>query len=811
MTNQEGVDSSPDIFKMSVMGGLLQVEVKDGEILRIRPLSLTEDEIKDAKWKIDTGKKVYEPPTRVTVAPYALSFRRRIYNPQRIQYPMKRADFKPGEKNNPASRGKGDFVRISWDEALEIVSGEIQRVRNEYGPAALLPMYLGHFMWGTVHAPTSHALRFFTMLGSTQQQMNPNSWEGWFWGSVHAYGFQQNMGFPPQNDILEDVLKNSQLIVWWSCDPEKTSWGYPGQDSALWRLWIKEIGIKQVFIDPYCNYTAGIRADKWIAPIPGTDAALAASIAYVWIKDKTYDQEYVKTHTYGFDKWENYILGREDNVPKTPEWAEHITAIKAGIIRALAKEWATKRTCLAIMYGGACRSPYGHEWARMMVLLQAMQGLGKPGVCIWDGASGAPGNKEFRVPNYRPVPPMIANAKHVPRNPVKQRVYKLLTPESILEPPVSWTGDGIFAAFTGPDSQFKRYTYPSKDESEIKMMYRWGASYLSTLPDGNRWVKLYKDPKIECIVFQTPYRGAEAEFADILLPARTNFERNDISANGGNYKVLVYHQKSINPLYESKNDYDIFTLLAGKLGFKEEYTEGNTEEDWIRKAFESSSLPNYTTFEEFKTKGYFVIPLPEEYKSETTFRSFYEKGEALDTPSGKIEFFSQRLHNHLPEDKERPPVPCFAPSWEGHMSPLAEKYPLLLIAPHARYSFHTQGENTSWIRSIPLHRVHKNGYDYWPIQIHSSDAKPRGIRNGDLVKAYNDRAAVILIARVTQKIRPGAVFSATAGGYDPIEPGKLGSIDRGGAVNLLMPARIMSKNAPGQVTQGLIQIEKYEG
>jgi len=204
------------------------------------------------------------------------------------------------------------------------------------------------------------------------------------------------------------------------------------------------------------------------------------------------------------------------------------------------------------------------------------------------------------------------------------------------------------------------------------------------------------------------------------------------------------------------------------------------------------------------------MPLPGEYKSETTFRSFYEKGEALDTPSGKIEFFSQRLHNHLPEDKERAPVPCFAPSLEGHMSPLAEKYTLLLIAPHARYSFHTQGENASWIRSIPLHRVHKNGYDYWPIQIHPSDAKPRRIKNGDLVKAYNDRAAVILIARVTQKIQPGAVFSATAGSYDPVEPGKLGSIDRGGAVNLLIPARIMSKNAPGQVTQGLIQIEKYE-
>ena len=129
---------------------------------------------------------------------------------------------------------------------------------------------------------------------------------------------------------------------------------------------------------------------------------------------------------------------------------------------------------------------------------------------------------------------------------------------------------------------------------------------------------------------------------------------------------------------------------------------------------------------------------------------------------------------------------------------------------HVRYSFHTQGENVSWIRAIPLQRVYKDGYNYWPIQIHLSDARPRGIQDNDLVKVYNDRATVILIAKVTEKVRPGTVHSVTAGGYDPVEPGKVGSIDRGGAVNLLMPSRIMSANAPGQVTQGLVQIEKWE-
>jgi anaerobic selenocysteine-containing dehydrogenase len=250
--------------------------------------------------------------------------------------------------------------------------------------------------------------------------------------------------------------------------------------------------------------------------------------------------------------------------------------------------------------------------------------------------------------------------------------------------------------------------------------------------------------------------------------------------------------------------------LAERLGFKREYTEGNTEEDWIRKTFAKSSLPRYISYEDFKKKGYFIVPLPKEHRPEPTFRSFYEGAEGLETPSGKIEFFSQRLHRHFPEDPERPVVPHHIPSWEGKTSPLAERYPLQLITPHARYSFHTQHENVSWIRSIPLHRVHKEKYDYWPVQMHPCDAASRGIENGDLVKAYNDRGAVVLIARITEKVRPGTVHSVTAGGYDPIEPGEIGSLDRGGAVNLLMPSRLMSSNAPGQVTQCLVQIEKWE-
>ena len=804
---------------MCTMGGVLQVDVRDGEILRLRPLQLTEEEIKDAKWQIDAKGKIFEPSARTTVAPYSICSRRKVYNPNRIKYPMIRKGFKPGGKSSVNNRGKGEFQRISWNEAIDIGASEIKRICDTYGPAAINPMHRGHHTWGTVHSDSGGPLRFFDMLQTSEMFTNPNSWEGWFWGAVHAYGFQNNLGVIPQDDLLEDTLKNSEMLIYWSSDPEKTSWSYQGQESAVWRLWVKELGIKQIFIDPFCNYTAGLRADKWIAPKPSTDTAMAMAIAHTWITEDTYDKEYIKTHTSGFKEWKDHILGKDGTDEKSPEWADQICDVRAGTIRAIAREWASKRTSLAIRFGGACRTPYGHEWTRCIVLLQAMQGLGKPGVNIWTGYSGAPADKEFQSPSYKaPNTPMILAADKVPKNPTEQVTYRLHMPEIILDPPVSWFSAGNGCAGMGADYQFKKYTYPTEGYPEIKMIYKYGNQHFSTLPAGNRWAAMYKSPKLEFVLVQSPWGQGEAEFGDLLLPACTNFERNDLSEwarvknnQDTNFRIVVYQQKCIEPWMESKTDYEIFTLLAEKLGFKDEYSEGKTEEDWIRGTFDKTSISEHMGYEEFKKKGYYIVPFPKDYKPKKTLTSFYETGEGLDTPTGKIEFLSERIKKFMPDDQERPPLPRYTHAFEGPHVPLTEKYPLTMISPHAKYSFHTQGENVSWIRWIPLHRVHRDGYNYWPVQIHPEDAEKRGIKQNDLVKAFNDRAEVILIAQITQKIRPGSVLAVTAAIYDPIEPGKVGSVDKGGAVNLLMPKETLSKNVPGQVTQALVEIKKLEG
>ncbi|MFC1910948.1 molybdopterin-dependent oxidoreductase, partial [Chloroflexota bacterium] len=671
---------------------------------------------------------------------------------------------------------------------------------------------------------------------------NPDSWEGWMWGAAHTYGFYWRMGPPEQFDLLEDGLKNTDMIVFWSADPDTNRGNYGGQDMAIWRVWLKELGKKMVFIDPFLNYTGCIQSDKWIAPRPGTDAAMAEAIAYVWLEENTYDRKYLETRTIGFEEFEAQILGKKDGTRRTPEWAAAICDVPARVIRALAREWAKKRTSLCAGMrggmGGACREAYGHEWARLMVLLQAMQGLGKPGVSIWGVTMGAPMNTTFKFPGFEQGGmQLIANKPAV--NPVKQRIYRTRFPDSILNPPVEWYGEGFCTKSL--EQQFIPYVYPAPGCPEIRMFYRHGGSFIGTLPEGNKWVEAYQSPKLECVVNQDIWWCGETQFADIVLPACTNLERNDIAEfcncgwmspdtfSSGFHRVIVYQQRCIEPLWESNSDYWIYTQLADRLGLKEEYTEGRSEEDWVEKMFNSSDLPKVISFDEFKKKGYYLVPLPEPYKPTPSLRWFYE-GRECDTPdfgnpkrgtpmanelatySGKIEFVSQSLKAFFPDDPERPLVPRYIPSWEGHECELMTKYPLQLISPHPRFSIHTMYDHSEWVWDIPHHRQLKDGYYYLTIRINPADAAARGIKDKDLVKLHNDRAQVLGIANLTERCRPGTIhaFEASAR-YDPLELGKAGSPDRAGCVNLLAPDRFMSKNVAGFAPNScLVEIDKWE-
>lgn len=833
---------SEQIFTNCTNGGPVFVHVKKGRIIRIRPIVYNDSDA--PSWTLNVQGKKFSPPRKATLPPFIFSERGRLYSEDRIKYPMKRVDFDPQGERHPENRGKSDYVRISWDEALDLVANEIKRVKSRYGPASIMAIASSHHNWGVVGYWHSAFNRFFNLIGFTQIFHNPDSWEGWHWGATHVYGFYWKLGLPEPYDMLEDALQNTDLIIHWGNDPDTTRGNYGGQESAIWRLWLRQLGKKQIFIDPYCNSTAVIHADKWIAPRPGTDAAMALAIAYMWLNKGTYDKEYLKTHSVGFEPFRDYVLGKEDGIAKTPEWAEKITGIASRIIISLAREWASKRTSLASGSrggeSGACRAAYAHEWARLMILLQAMQGLGKPGVSIWGTTTGCPLNSSLEFPGYGEG---VINkfAKKPAVNPVKQKLYRLLVPDAVLNPPVHWRGEGFCGSSL--KQQFTRFDYPMAGNPECRMFYRYGGSFIGTMTETNRWVRMYQSPKLEFIVNQSIWMDPETKMADVILPACTNLERNDIGewANAGmgygyhcnvtvNHRVIVYQKKCIEPLYESKSDYQIFADLANKLGLKEEYTEGNTEKDWIKIVFDNSDLPKYISFEEFKKKGYFVVPIPEDYKPTPALRWFYEgrdcdtpdrfnlkketeRAKELGTDSGKIEFVSQSLLKNTPEDNERPPLPHYIPSWEGYDSELTIKYPLQVISPHPRYSYHTHYDSHApWTQDIPGQRILKDDYYYQPIRISPLDAKVRGIKHGDIIKVYNERGAILGVAQITERIRPGVIHTYEGSSkYDPLEKGEPGSVDRGGCINLLTPSRMMSQNVPGMSPNScLVEIVKWE-
>ena len=282
---------------------------------------------------------------------------------------------------------------------------ELIREKREHGPGSILTTCSSHHLWGNIGYRHSAYYRWLNLMGMVHSAHNPDSWEGWHWGAMPMWGNSHRLGIPEQYDLLEDALKHTEMIVFWSADPETTGGGiYSAFESTSRRYWMKELGIKMVFVDPYYNPTAELFSDKWFAPRLGTDVAFGLAIAHTWLAEGTYDKEYVAERTTGFDEWKDYVLGKSDNVPKTPEWAEGECGIPARDIRALAREWGAKKVMLAAGglggWGGACRSATGNEWARTMVALAAMQGYGKPGVNIWGTSQGAPSDCSFVFPGY---------------------------------------------------------------------------------------------------------------------------------------------------------------------------------------------------------------------------------------------------------------------------------------------------------------------------------------------------------------------------------------------------------------------------
>ena len=799
------------------------VDVKDGKILRVRPMHYDwKYERKElAPWVMRARGKTFEPSMKTLIPPFSLAYKKRVSSPARIPYPMRRVDFDPKGERNPQNRGISKYVRISWDEALDIVTGEMLRVKEKYGPTALLYQSDQHGENKVVHGPHGCGRKLLNLMGGyTLQARQPDSWEGWSWGAKHVWGMEPVGQQVPQANLMFDIAKNAELLLFWGCDQETTTWAWQGQLPSRLSYWFSELGLKQIYIAPDLNYAAAVHADRWIPILPNTDAALYLAIAHQWFEDGTYDREYLETHAYGVDKFEDYVMGREDGTAKTPQWAAAITGVPSRTIKALAREWASKRTTVVIGNGGpAIRGPYASEPARLQVLCLAMQGLGRPGanqakMLDWgfmDDMAQVGCPQSTFIPSlmaaYTGGTSMDTNYAFLP---------KTLLPNAILEGGCEWWGNEQEMA--PRENQFVHYRYPAPGCSKIHMIWTDSPCFLACWNDGNNFIRAMRHEDIEFIFAQHPWLENDCLLADVILPVNTMLEEDDIGSDlqSGQFILVFPEDKCVEPLGESLSDYEIVCKIAERLGLLEEYTGGRSTDDLMRHGFETSGAQELIGWEALQDKGYVVVPIDPDWESvRAGLIDFYEDpdGNRLSTPTGKIEFYATGLAEHFPDDDERPPVPRWIPGGETHQESLeterAATYPLLVVSNHPRWGVHAQHDDISWLREIETCKMRgPEGYQYQPLWIHPKDAERRGISHGDVVSIYNERGTVLAAAYVTERIMRGAVSMDHGAKFDPIVAGK---IDRGGNINSIVPRNTTSRNAVGMVVSGFLAgVEKAD-
>ncbi len=809
------------------------VDVRDGKVVRIRPLHWDSkyDFASFNPWKMERGGKIFEPLQKSAPAPWSLAYKKRTYSPNRIKYPLKRVDWDPNGERNTQNRGKSKFVRISWDEATDLIAAEIRRVHKEYGPLAILVQGDGHGECKMIHAPHGcSTLLFDKMGGFTQQIRNPDSWEGWYWGAKHVWGKGFIGMMAPADNVVKDISENSDMVLVWGGDPETTHWGFRGQLASRLLYFWSQAGIKQVYICPDLNYSAAIHADKWIPILPNTDAAMQLAIIYMWVIEGTYDKEYVATHTVGFDKIKAYVLGEVDGVPKTPKWASAKCGVPSWTIKALSRDWAQKIVTIGHYFaGGMARGPYSHEPARLEVVLLGMQGLGKPGVHQAQIAyTGMPkniiaGGKDhmgtFEKLVGTPAGERILKPHRcTPTAWGKQMIPKTLIEEAIRKGTVDFWGTGGHEEETS--DQYKKYTYPIPKEdggTEIHMMWTDTPCRQTCWNCGNDVALDSRNPKIECIVAQHPWLENDCLFADIILPSNTTLEVDDISPclrDGDSFQSVLYMKKAIEPVGESKSDFEVIVEVAKKLGMEREVTEGYSVDDLIKATYEGMKFDQIVPWDEFKEKDYMVLPVSEDWeKWPAGLYSFYADPVAnpLPTPTGKLEFYSESLDKAFPCDEERPAYPQWIEKGITHderiSSKRAQAFPLLVLSNHGRWRVHAQADDIPWSKEARTGKVRGfDGYLYEPCWINPADAAARGIKDGDIVRVYNERGSVLCGALVFERVMSGAVSIDHGARTDYIIPGKL---DRGGAINTITPEGLTSRHAAGQATTAfLVEVER---
>ena len=727
------------------------------------------------------GDDTYGDFHQVRACARGRSMRRRVYNPDRLKYPMKRV----------GKRGEGKFKRISWDEAYSEIADNLTRIIAEHGNESLYLPFATGTLGATVAAsyppPRSISNRFMNSIGGCLGHHGTYSYSQIFEAIPFMYG--SNAGNSPTD------IENSKLVVYFGNNPAETRMSGGGVTYLVQQA-MERSEARMIMVDPRYNDTAAGREGEWVPIRPGTDAAFIEGMAYVMITENLVDQDFLDTYCVGYDEktlpasaqpnahYKAYILGQgDDQTAKTPEWASKITAIPQDTIVRLAREIATTKPAYICQGWGPQRHANGEQAARAIAMLACLTG----NVGINGGNSGS--REGFYTIPFTRLP--------VGENPIKAKIPIFMWTDAVVRgAEMTALKDGLKGA--------------DKLEKPIKFILNYaGNCIVNQHSDINRTLEILGDEsKCEMLVVIDNHMTSTAKCADILLPDCTTSEQADFCMDGsaGNMGYVIFADQAIEPQFECKPVYEILSGIAEKMGKKEIFTEGRTQEEWLRHLYQVTQEKNPffqdISFEEFRERG--IIKQKDPNGHMVAFKAFRNDPVAnpLTTPSGKIEVYSENLAKiadtwELADGDIISPLPIYARAVEGWDDPMRDKFPLQLVGFHFKSRVHSTYANVDVLDQASLQSL-------W---INPLDAEKRGIKHGDNLRIFNDRGETRTMANVTPRIMPGVIAMGEGTWYTP--DGQ--RVDQNGSFNVLTTQRPspLSKGNPQHTN--LVEVERVGG
>jgi biotin/methionine sulfoxide reductase len=718
-----------------------------------------------------------EPSALLGNIPAALAHRARIARPAIRRGWLERG---PGPDDR---RGNDEFVAVSWEEALDRLSGELRRVYAAHGPRAVFGGSYGWASAGRFHDAQHQIHRFLNLAGGYVRSINSYSSGAATVILPHVIGPQSAVA---GNTVSWDelVAKSALVLAFGGMALKNNDVGGGGTSRHIAGerlLAARRRGVEFHLVSPLRDDLPEAAAAVWHPIRPGTDVALMLGLAHTLVSEDLHDRGFLDRYCVGWETFAAYLLGRADGRPKDPAWAAAICGIPADEIAALARRCAGRNTLITCSQS-LQRAESGEQPLWMGVVLAAILGhIGLPG----GGFAYALGST-----SNTGKPPVAVPLPTVPtgRNPIADFIPVARIADLLLQPGASFDYDG------------QLLTYP-----DIKLVYWAGGNPFHHHQDLGRLSRAFSRP--DTVVVHDSVWTATVRHADIVLPATITLERDDIGAAAGDPLLIAMHRVAA-PFAEARDDYAIFAGLAERLGFADAFTEGRSVRDWLELIYEPTrrSLAergvNAPSFAEFWEAGELMLPtLPQNGGIVRAFRRDPDAA-PLPTPSGKIEITSAAIAGFGYADC--PGHPTWLPPVEGAGSPEAARFPLQLIANQPAIRLHSQLDFGAVSSAAKI-----QGRE--PLRMHPDDAAARGINAGDIVRVFNARGACLAGAALSEALRPGVVQIATGAWFDPVDPGAGTPFCVHGNPNVLTRDAGTSRLAQGCTGQlALVEVERFD-